>query len=292
MNEVVLENRHCRIVVDPTLGACVKSYKYLHNEQWFDVFRDASGVDSVNDSSCFPLAPFASRVRNGQFSWNEQLINLPPNFLPQPHALHGQAWQSKWSVVSQTAEQLNLSFSYNDGDWPWDYSLELIYQLNENALEMSLTVKNLGSNEMPSGLGLHPYFDIDNNTSIKVDASTMWQVDETLLPTSVERSPVGINSTNGVKAHDLIIDNVLINDSNTREITWEDRGFKANVASTGCPYTVLYRPSKANFLCVEPISHSTNALNLDEISAMDAGVKPIAPFDKHQITMTVSLHAT
>jgi len=292
MNEVVLENRQCRVVVDPTLGACVKSFKYFHKERWFDVFREASGVDSVNDSSCFPLAPFASRVRNGQFIWNEQVVSLAPNFLPQRHALHGQAWQSSWSIVSHTAEQLNLSFSYNNGDWPWDYSLELIYQLKDNELKMSLTVKNLADNDMPSGLGLHPYFDLDDNTTIKVDASTMWQVDDTLLPTSVENAPDGINSDDGVSTHHLVIDNVLINDSNEREITWADRGFKANIASTGCPYTVLYRPSKAKFLCIEPISHSTNALNLNEVAAIKAGVKPIAPHDKHQITMTVSLHAT
>lgn len=291
MNEVVLENKHSRLVVAPMMGACVKSFKYIHEEQWFDVFRDTTDVDEVNNSACFPLAPFASRVQNGKFSWNNKNVELVPNFLPQLHALHGQAWQSQWSVVSKTTDTLCLSFEYKDGDWPWDYSLELIYTLGESTLMMTLTVKNLGESEMPSGLGIHPFFDIDDNTTIKVDASTMWQVDDTLLPTNVESAPSGINSDVGIMAHKLLIDNVLINDSNEREIIWTNRGIKAKISSTGCPYTVLYRPLSADFLCMEPISHSTNALNLDEMTAIAAGVKPLAPNDEHHVSMTIALHA-
>lgn len=291
MNEIVLENQHTRLTVDPRLGACAKSFTCKIDEQWVDVFRDANHADMVNDSACFPLAPFASRVQDGVFSWQGRDVQLAPNFLPQRHALHGHSWQAPWLVVNQSADKLCLSFDYKNGDWPWDYSIELMYQLIGSTLTMSLRLKNLSSSEMPSGLGFHPFFDIDDNTSIKVDASTMWQVDETVLPTTITDSPRGINRGSGVMAHELLIDNVLINDSTSREIVWADRGLKANIESTGCPYTVLYRPPNANFLCVEPISHCTNALNLEEAAAIAAGVKPLAPHEKHQVTMSIALQA-
>ena len=289
MNEVVLQNSDLKLVIDAKKGGCVTSFKYRNVMGLHNVFRDASGIDDVNDSAFFPLAPFASRVQLVRFQWNGETANLTPNFGNEPHALHGQAWQLPWHVKSSSTHSATLVFDFKNGDWPWDYSLELVYSLIGSELHITLTLQNNALTQMPSGLGLHPFFDIDEDTIVKVDASTMWEVDDTLLPTIIKKSPQHVNSSSGILASRLLIDNVLINDTNERVITWPNRGFKANIASTGCPFTVMYRPDNATFLCVEPISHSTNALNLEKKAAIAAGVIPLAPGEQHQVTMTLKM---
>lgn len=295
MSTIELSNGSLSLIIDPSLGACVKAFHWHSNNTVVDIFRDASQVSDVNESSCFIMAPFASRVQDGRFNWRHHDIQMPPNFLPQLHTLHGQAWQNQWHVVEKTPLLATLAFNYGEGDWPWNYCVRLCYELIDKNLHMTLAITNLDDKPMPAGLGFHPFFSIDDNTRLTVNAKTMWQVDDEILPIGIQHAPTGINDKGGVLASDLVIDNVLINDlvpvDGVSEICWLSKGIKADIASEGCDYTVLYRPDGAKFMCVEPISHCINALNLPDEDAIKHGVVELQSGEAHQITMTIALSA-
>src|SRR5438105_2946449 len=49
------------------------------------------------DWGIFPMAPFAGRVRRGEFRIGDEIVRLPIN-LP-PHAIHGTVVDAHWSVA-------------------------------------------------------------------------------------------------------------------------------------------------------------------------------------------------
>ena len=289
MNNLVIKNSHLTLSVAPDIGASVRSFTYERQGTTYNVFRNSGQANTVNDMSCFALAPFASRVQHGKFEWNGHDVQLAANFPPEPHALHGFAWQRPWQVKSQSETAIDLRLEHVSDDWPWSFVVELRYELIDLCLNMTLTTTNLSDTEMPSGLGLHPFFDIDDNTKVKVDAQQMWQMNEQVLPIGFTQSPAALLTELGANANELVVDNVLINDSDRHEIVWHDRGFKADLRSSGCPYTVLYRPEDGPFFCIEPISHCANALTMAREEALRYGVKPLASGECHTISQSIIL---
>ena len=289
MNDLVIKNNHLTLSVVPAIGASVRSFTYQRQDTTYNVFRNSAQASCVNDMSCFPLAPFASRVQHGKFEWNSLDVQLSANFPPELHTLHGFAWQQSWQVKSHSETALELILEHTSGDWPWDFVVELRYELIGLRLDMTLTTTNLSDAEMPSGLGLHPFFDIDDNTKVRVDAPKMWQMNEQVLPVGFTQSPAALLTELGANANELVVDNVLINDSDRHEIVWHDRGFKADLRSSGCPYTVLYRPEDGQFFCIEPISHCANALTMGREEALNYGVKPLLHGESHIISQSIIL---
>src|SRR5262245_57109797 len=50
-------------------------------------------------AGCFPLVPFSNRIADAKFRFRGQIYELPRNFPPEPHAIHGQGWQHAWEVA-------------------------------------------------------------------------------------------------------------------------------------------------------------------------------------------------
>lgn len=289
MSDVILNNGQLQLVVCPQIGGAVRQFTLNAQGQNHLVFRDSINAQDIHGMAFFPLAPFASRVQDGRFSWDDKSVVLTPNLPPEPHALHGKAWQSQWQVKSQTEDCLVLVYKHSSDEWPWDYEVELCYELVDLTLNLTLTTTNHSDSEMPSGLGLHPYFAINEHTRVKVAASKMWQMDETLLPIGKTDSPAELLSEQGAVASDMIIDNVLINDSVDHEVVWTDSGIRAKLSSTGCNYTVMYRPPAGDFICIEPISHCANALTMAKDKAIKHGITPLAPGASHRISKKIEL---
>lgn len=78
-----------------------------------------------------------------------------------PLGLHGFAARKDFAVVEQGGDFARLRL---DADaetralYPFDFRLEAVYRLEEEALVWTLEASNLGSEPMPYALGLHPGF--------------------------------------------------------------------------------------------------------------------------------------
>ena len=47
----------------------------------------------------FAMVPFCSRITSGRFDYRGKSVQLAPNFPPEPHAIHGFGWQSRWQIA-------------------------------------------------------------------------------------------------------------------------------------------------------------------------------------------------
>ena len=116
---------------------------------------------SANDpleKGCFLLIHFSNRIHNGRFSFQGKQIKMPPNFPWEVHTIHGQDLKAPWTVYEVEENRAVIAYQYFPDEWSFPYLARQIFELNGPSLTVTLQITNSGKTEMPSGMGLHPYF--------------------------------------------------------------------------------------------------------------------------------------
>ena len=289
MKHILLKNADAKVVVAPELGGAIVSYQAKINNQLHPIFRQAIEKTSVKDSSCFPLVPFSNRIRNGSFDWLGTKINLPLNQLPEKHTNHGHGWHVVWQIISHTDNRVIIGYEYKADDWPFSYKTEQTITLDGTCLEIQLSLVNCSSVDMPAGLGLHPYFSRTAKASLHCNVSQLWAVDDESMPINIIDAPASIASEAGLVINEHCLDNAFINFPSTAEIKWPEWGIKAELSSSSnCRFMVVYSPENADFFCVEPVTHCTDAINMANNGVPNTGATTIKPNEKMLITMTIN----
>ena len=232
--------------------------------------------------ACFPLVPFSNRIADATFDWAGRRVDLPRNFPPEPHAIHGQGWEGAWSVESRTATGIVLTFDWPGGDWPggdwpWPYQARQAIALDGETLSVDLSVTNRSAGPMPAGLGLHPQFPRPPGTRIRFEAAGYWQSDDRQLPVSLDPVPADLDFPNGQVLDGVTIDNCFAGWGRTARIDWPDGVWMALTAGAACGHLVLYVPSGEQYLSVEPVTHANNAIHLAAGGRSDTGLTVLQP---------------
>jgi aldose 1-epimerase len=227
----------------------------------------------VLDSSCFPLVPYCNRLKDGRFRWSGHDISLPLNFLPELNTLHGLGWQSVWEVNEKSVPKVNLSCANSGHElWIWPYLSEQTIALDDNGCEVVLALTNTGSETMPAGLGLHPYFRRRPETRVHFDAETVMLSDAATMPTGIEAPAAHFGNfvQRDALPHETI-DHCYRNWDGT--VTIEDDLGSVTMTATGAPHLHVYAPADGSALCLEPVSHTPDALNRapEEMIALEPG---------------------
>jgi aldose 1-epimerase len=101
---------------------------------------------------CYPMAPWAGRVRNGRFTFDGLHHRMPLN--APPHAIHGTGFVSRWEVLDAGPDHCDLQ---TELAWSFGGSATQHLQLGEHGLAAVLTVSAAGT-AMPAVVGWHPCF--------------------------------------------------------------------------------------------------------------------------------------
>src|SRR4051794_979967 len=159
MADVILRSGPLEVCIVPEVGGSVARFDWLDGDRREPLFRPADQpLREVLNAGCFPLVPFANRIRDGRFVCGAKEIRLAPNMAGDPSPLHGQGWLAPWSVVQRDDSAVALSFRHPAGEWPWTYEARQSLRLHAELLEIRLSCRNLSDDPMPCGLGLHPYY--------------------------------------------------------------------------------------------------------------------------------------
>ncbi len=129
-----------RATLRPEIGGSIASLSVAG----LDVLRPMP--DAATDplhSACFPLVPYANRIRGGRFAFGGRSVEMPRNFLPQLHSLHGIGWQRPWRLTERGEAEALLVDEYDGtGAWPWAWRAEQHVALDEAGLSIVLTLIN------------------------------------------------------------------------------------------------------------------------------------------------------
>lgn len=142
---ITIQNEHLCLTVD-TLGAQMMSLRAQGTEYLWQ------GDPQYWPDRAPTLFPFIGRLTNNSYRFRGKTY---------PMGIHGFAAASEFSPVEQSSDRLVLSLSSSIVtlvQYPFDFSLEITYQLKGSTVEITYQVRNLDSKTMPFGIGGHPGF--------------------------------------------------------------------------------------------------------------------------------------
>jgi len=205
-----------------------------------------------------------------------------------PSPLHGDGWLNAWDVEQADDVSAVLVYRHEPAEWPWAYEARQEFRLDGSALDVRLACRNLSSDDMPCGLGQHPYFSCTSGTRLCTQASQAWTIDEKVLP--VEKVP----ATGRYDLTDRLIcgqdlDNgwgdwsgrALINDP-----SWP---FEVELSSPQARFFQVYSPPTGGIFVAEPVSHANAALNAPEAEWQELGLRVLGPGEEMQLDMRIEV---
>ena len=271
-----------RVRVAPEIGGAIASYSLTRGAARLDLMRPApphAVEPSILDFACFPLVPYSSRIRNGRFRFGGRDIRLPPNFGAYPHSIHGHGWQRPWTVVAQNADAINLEYRHPADAWPWTYSARQVITLDGEGLMMELSATNLSESPMPIGLGFHPYFPRAREARLKANVSSVWRMDDEVMPIERVRLLADLDLPGGVALSSITLDNGFEGWDGVARLDWPHLGIGLDLTASSllAHRLVVYAPAAQDFFCVEPVSHMTDAFNRADQGEPDTGMRVLEP---------------
>jgi aldose 1-epimerase len=242
----------------PEVGGAISALSH----RGIDVLRPLPpDADNPLHAACFPLVPYCNRIRGGRFVFGQRTVILPANFPPSPHSLHGFGWQAPWTVESRAPNKCVLLHEYDGtGPWPWAYRARQRIRLGPRGCAITLVLTNRSSETMPAGLGLHPYFRHGPGTTLRFAAGHVLLTGSDSLPTGVE-APASHFADFAAQALLPVepIDHCFAAWQG-EAVLRDDRG-TLTITAEGAPHLHVYAPADGSTLCLEPVSHTPDALN-------------------------------
>lgn len=210
--------------------------------------------------------------------WGEEFHTLSRNFLPEPHCIHGHGWQRPWELADITTDTIRMFFDFagsREGEgWPWSYRATQSFTLHDAGVCITLSVENLSDTPMPAGLGLHPYFPRSAATRVRASVTHRWERGPDMVPIApVETQPDPIVPP----ADGGLLDHGFAGWSGTAEITDEVGTTMMTADPSVFGHLVVFTPEGEDHLCVEPVSHAINGVNLAPYEGLDHGIRTLGP---------------
>ena len=281
---LTLRSGELELVVDPAAGGCIRSF----TDAGFAILRTSTGDQRDPASySSFALVPYSGRIDHGRFAFGGIEHQLPLNFAPEPHAIHGDGWTASWTVSDQSGTNATIVFHHEARRMAFRYRAWQTFTLAEDGLRIEIGVRNTGDATMPFGLGLHPYFDRRPGTTLEAEVAEIWLPDPLNIPREKIAVPDWADFRNERPVAEMTLDHIFAKVRGAATIRWpnESRGVRVE-GDQVLDRLVVFIPPGQDYFCVEPVSHVANAINMPDIEA--AGLRILQP--NAELSATVSIN--
>jgi aldose 1-epimerase len=234
--------------------------------------------------ACYPLVPFSNRIRDGRFTFEGRDVRLPLNFLPHPHVIHGHGWQAPWQATETSETMAALEYHREADAWPWPYLAVQRYHLSDEALTIAISLTNLGETAMPAGIGLHPYFPRDPETTMSGSVEGLWESDTEVMPTRLVSAETVWPADTPLQVDRVALDSCFTGWGKTLDIQWPARALRVEALGP-LDDLIVFTPPGQSFFCAEPVSHVINAVNL-AATHEDTGLIALGPGETLDATVS------
>jgi aldose 1-epimerase len=224
------------------------------------------------------LFPFPNRLARGTYTFEGKTYQFPLNDFGLPNALHGFVDSRHFELIDQGKDTsgawatVKLNDHGENRSYPFPFKLTVNYLLLHKELNLSITVENTGTQNMPFGIGWHPYFNLPQGivNAMKLPASRQVEVDQNQIPTGKK---AGINSFNEFRTlTNLKLDTCFEVNAADKYSTFVtlDKGRTLEVwQGSEYPFIQIFTPEGGETIAIEPMSCNINALNsLDGIQVL------------------------
>lgn len=228
------------------------------------IIQDLSPLSYSDTYASSILFPFANRIKDGMYSYEEDTYQFEANQKEENNALHGLVYNKTFKVINQNTDKDSASIilEYDEPNktagFPYSYNIQLEYILSNTNLDLKVTIKNTSSKTFPFTLGWHPYFISDDlkNSSIQMESTQKLLIGDRNITTGIEdTTPV-----NTFKIEDKQLDDCwVLNDGN---IYFNTPKYKLQIGSTAKNnFLQAYTPPRLNTIAIEPTTGVSDSFN-------------------------------
>ena len=286
----------------PSVGNNCVSYRVRVDQREVELLHAAPDPETLQGRPSgygIPLLfPWPNRIENGRFAFEGTEVNLETTE-PGAHPLHGFVLSRPWQVIDSGNDDgawVTSRISSSDFDdigrqWPYPFEATCTYRLREGRLAVEFEGRNVGSSNMPCGLGYHPYFGLpleeggDRGTcTAQLPTSQYWPLREDNIPVGdvvpIEgrydlREPTALDD----RYYDDVWTDVTFSADGWSRCRFVDpqAGVQIDVeADGGFREWVLFAPDSSPVVCFEPYTCTTDAFNL-ATRGVDGGMIVLQP---------------
>jgi galactose mutarotase-like enzyme len=251
---ITLSNNNISATIDSLGAELIRLEKDNKNYIWT--------VDETYWNKTSPiLFPIVGRLKNDSYKIADKTYELPR---------HGFARNFEFEIQNQTESSVVFVLESNAEtfkNYPFEFKLQLEYQLEGNSLTMKYSVENKSNVTMPFSLGAHPAFAIENSFS---DYSLQFNQVESLLSYELEKEQFinkskEIASENGTINLDYALfekDALVFKHLKSDKISLlKNNKSVLSVHFVSFPYLGIWTKLNAPFLCIEPWSGLADNVN-------------------------------
>jgi len=277
--------------LSPSIGGAISCLEYLGVNGRTPVLRKGhSPLENVLDAPSFPLVPYVNRIRGGSFDFRGRTVTIEPNMVGDPSPLHGDGWLNPWDVNNASDASAGLVYRHDPAEWPWAYEARQEFRLEGGVLDVILTCRNLSGEDMPCGLGQHPYFPCTGQTRLSTEVSHAWTIDEKVLP--VDRVPA-------TGRYDLTDRLICGQDLDNGWGGWSGRAlmsdpawpFEIELSSPQARFFQVYSPASGGIFVAEPVTHANAAMNAPETQWPELGLRLLEPGEDLRLDMRIEVRS-
>jgi galactose mutarotase-like enzyme len=222
------------------------------------------------------LFPIVGRLKNDTYTIADKKYELPR---------HGFARNFEFQILNQTESSVVFVLESNSEtlkNYPFEFQLQLEYELDGNELKMKYSVENKSNATMPFSIGAHPAFTIEDSFS---DYSLQFNATEEFVSYELENeqfnnSSKKIHSENGQINLDYALfekDALVFKHMKSNELTLLKKNKPVlSVQFEGFPYLGIWTKPNAPFLCIEPwcgladnVNHNGNIFEKEGIQLLN-----------------------
>lgn len=190
---------------------------------------------------CYPMVPWAGRVREGQFEFGGHVHQLPVG--DDGHAIHGVGYTSAWSIDDLTPTSIELSLELpTDDTWPFGgiARQSITVDGSEIVLELAVTADE---QRFPAVIGWHPWFRKPDRLQFN--------------PVAMYRRVDGIAIDEQIEMRPGPWDDCFVN---VEPVVATIGGIRVRLTSDCTEWVVYDQPEHAT--CIEPQSGPPDAFNI------------------------------
>jgi aldose 1-epimerase len=258
---ITLQCGQIKLILLPSLGGSISSFQFDNK----NILRPWDGSDNVRKTASYPLVPFSNRMALGVLPCESEDRKINLNFGDHPHSIHGIGWQNSWEVANLDHHSCVLLFKHDaihekKEAWPFSFIAKQVFVLNENQLDMTLSVTNLDQEPMPVGLGWHPYFQQSPLATVEAPSQYAWVNGTDSLPLQRVLCEGSFDFTKPRLLEGIAIDNCFEKWCGKATIQHPSWGLTVSIHSPNLNYLVMFTPpDNDDFIAIEPVTHLNNA---------------------------------
>ncbi len=249
------------------------------------VIEDLEGKPYEESYAGSILFPFANRISDGKYDFQNNSYTLDCNETGRNNAIHGLIYNKIFEVetAQESEDYAEVKLVYNEKKppegFPFPFSVTLTYTLSDHKISLKVEMKNTGQESFPFTLGWHPYFYCDDfeKSFLSFNSHKVVLMNQDMIALGVCERPV----ENPFSLKNKTLDDCFI--LNGREIEFYTPDYKIEIEGTSkSNFFQIYTPPNEKRIALEPMTGVSDSFNHKK------GIQVLKPNEQKSETWTIT----